>query len=354
MIAQPCFAVEPWSRARDRARPRRARADRVGVRALERAHRPARQPGRGRAERHARARTSTRSTSCVRCRTPRPSYGYPESGQTIVNVTDGKIIRLLVDDEPFDVRYGKLLLARARARPARRRRCAARRVGFAGGRLRARALDAARLVRAARGRRDPLRGRADRRPAARRRAVGARSRTSPARDAHVRSARRRRARVAAQARGCFDRTAGAVLLHSTQAQPAADGRGDGSRRSTAPTGPTSLAESSPDVGRVTVDRGPRATGERLQRGEVPRLRLVEPALAPGDPRPGRSRRCRRRATPAGTGSSPSSASTSTSSGTTPTSSSRATPSSSRPCASASSTRSRPARAPSSARSRRRA
>jgi alpha,alpha-trehalose phosphorylase len=36
-------------------------------------------------------------------------YGYPESGQTIVNVTNGKIIRLLVDDEPFDVRYGKLL-----------------------------------------------------------------------------------------------------------------------------------------------------------------------------------------------------------------------------------------------------
>jgi alpha,alpha-trehalose phosphorylase len=36
-------------------------------------------------------------------------YGYPESGQTIVNVTDGKIIRLLVDDEPLDVRYGHLL-----------------------------------------------------------------------------------------------------------------------------------------------------------------------------------------------------------------------------------------------------
>jgi alpha,alpha-trehalose phosphorylase len=36
-------------------------------------------------------------------------YGYPESGQTIANVTNGKIIRLLVDDEPFDVRYGKLL-----------------------------------------------------------------------------------------------------------------------------------------------------------------------------------------------------------------------------------------------------
>ena len=33
-------------------------------------------------------------------------YGYPESGQSVVNVTDGKLIRLLVDDEPFDLRYG--------------------------------------------------------------------------------------------------------------------------------------------------------------------------------------------------------------------------------------------------------
>jgi alpha,alpha-trehalose phosphorylase len=35
-------------------------------------------------------------------------YGYPDEGQTIVNVTDGKLIRLLVDDEPLDVRYGDL------------------------------------------------------------------------------------------------------------------------------------------------------------------------------------------------------------------------------------------------------
>jgi alpha,alpha-trehalose phosphorylase len=35
-------------------------------------------------------------------------YGNPESGQTVVNVTNGKIIRLIVDDEPFDVRYGEL------------------------------------------------------------------------------------------------------------------------------------------------------------------------------------------------------------------------------------------------------
>ncbi len=36
-------------------------------------------------------------------------YGYPEDGQIIVDVTNGKLLRLLVDDEPFDVRYGELL-----------------------------------------------------------------------------------------------------------------------------------------------------------------------------------------------------------------------------------------------------
>ncbi|GHJ56957.1 glycosyl hydrolase [Nonomuraea sp. TT08I-71] len=36
-------------------------------------------------------------------------FGFPESGQTVVNVTNGKLIRLLVDDEPLDVRYGELL-----------------------------------------------------------------------------------------------------------------------------------------------------------------------------------------------------------------------------------------------------
>ena len=35
-------------------------------------------------------------------------YGYPESGQTVINITNGKLIRLLVNDEPFDVRYGQL------------------------------------------------------------------------------------------------------------------------------------------------------------------------------------------------------------------------------------------------------
>ena len=35
-------------------------------------------------------------------------FSYPEDGQSVVDVTNGKILRLLVDDEPFDVRYGEL------------------------------------------------------------------------------------------------------------------------------------------------------------------------------------------------------------------------------------------------------
>ncbi|WP_324788229.1 glycoside hydrolase family 65 protein [Streptomyces sp. H51] len=36
-------------------------------------------------------------------------YGYPESGQSVIDVTNGKILRLLVDDEPFDLRYGQVV-----------------------------------------------------------------------------------------------------------------------------------------------------------------------------------------------------------------------------------------------------
>jgi alpha,alpha-trehalose phosphorylase len=37
------------------------------------------------------------------------AYGNPEAGETVVNVTDAKLMRLHVDDELFDVRYGELL-----------------------------------------------------------------------------------------------------------------------------------------------------------------------------------------------------------------------------------------------------
>ncbi len=36
-------------------------------------------------------------------------FGTPESSQTLIDVTNGKLLRLLVDDEPFDARYGHLL-----------------------------------------------------------------------------------------------------------------------------------------------------------------------------------------------------------------------------------------------------
>jgi alpha,alpha-trehalose phosphorylase len=36
-------------------------------------------------------------------------YGAPESSQTMIDVTNGKLIRLLVDDEPFDARYGRVI-----------------------------------------------------------------------------------------------------------------------------------------------------------------------------------------------------------------------------------------------------
>jgi alpha,alpha-trehalose phosphorylase len=36
------------------------------------------------------------------------AYGLPETGQEVINVTNGKLIRLYVNDEPFDVRQGEL------------------------------------------------------------------------------------------------------------------------------------------------------------------------------------------------------------------------------------------------------
>jgi alpha,alpha-trehalose phosphorylase len=36
-------------------------------------------------------------------------YGFPEMGQTVVNVTDAKLIRLLVKDSPLDLNYGEIV-----------------------------------------------------------------------------------------------------------------------------------------------------------------------------------------------------------------------------------------------------
>ena len=101
------------------------------------------------------------------------AYGNPEAGETVLSVTDGKLMRLLVDDELFDVRYGELDRARARPRLPRRAPAAPRALALAGRRAGPAGLDAHRLARPARRRRDPLRGRARRRSHPGRRAVRA-------------------------------------------------------------------------------------------------------------------------------------------------------------------------------------
>jgi alpha,alpha-trehalose phosphorylase len=44
-----------------------------------------------------------------RLSSPERGWAHPEAAQAAVNITNGKIIRLVVDDEPFDVRTGELL-----------------------------------------------------------------------------------------------------------------------------------------------------------------------------------------------------------------------------------------------------
>src|SRR5205807_10286048 len=107
VISHPAFAVEPWS-VRETELDLEVLAQTESVFALANGHiglrgnldegEPFGIPG-------------TYLNSFYELR-PMPyaerGYGYPESGQTVVNVTNGKVIRLLVDDEPFDVRYGQL------------------------------------------------------------------------------------------------------------------------------------------------------------------------------------------------------------------------------------------------------
>ena len=40
---------------------------------------------------------------------PEDAYGLARTGQTVVNATDGSVIRLFVDDEPFDLATSRLI-----------------------------------------------------------------------------------------------------------------------------------------------------------------------------------------------------------------------------------------------------
>jgi alpha,alpha-trehalose phosphorylase len=218
VITHPAFAVEPWAVRETELDLDLLAADRVGVRALQRPHRPARQPRRGRAARPARhlpQRLLRAAPAAVR----RGRLRLPRVRPDVVNVTNGKIIRLLVDDEPFDVRYGAAALATSACSTCARACCAATSSGLAG-RARVRSLDAAGVVRAARGRRDPLRGRAVGRAAAvvvqselvaneplpaaraRRPARGRGARGAAESEEHARDDTRRRARAPHRRSGC--------------------------------------------------------------------------------------------------------------------------------------------------------
>ena len=107
MIKQPTFSVEPWC-LRETMLNLDMLAQSESVFALSNGHLGWR-ANLDEGEPHALPGTYLNGFYEVR---PLPyaeaSYGLPESGQTVINVTNGKLIRLFVDDEPFDVRYGEL------------------------------------------------------------------------------------------------------------------------------------------------------------------------------------------------------------------------------------------------------
>ena len=280
-------------------------------------------------------------------------YGYPEDGQTVVNATNGKLIRLLVDDEPFDIRYGELLkhVRTLDLRAGQLRRVV--RWRSPSGREIEVKTHADRLLHAALGGGDPLRGAPARRQAgACRRAVRARGQRAGRRPERG-STRRRGAARAADGRGAGGARPARRARAPHQAERAADGRGHRPRDRGRSTGSTAGAEAAAGPRARVDDRGGRARHAAALR-QVPGLRLVEPPLAAVGARPGRRRRGQRQAHGLGGARARRSASTWTPSGTAPTSRSKATRSSSRPSASRSSTRCRPAPAPSGARSRPRA
>ena len=108
MIGEDVFAVEPWS-VRERELHLDLLAETESILALSNGHiglranldegEPAGTPGT-----YLNAFYETRPLPHAEA-----AYGNPEDAQTLVNVTNGKIIRLLVDDEPFDIRYGELV-----------------------------------------------------------------------------------------------------------------------------------------------------------------------------------------------------------------------------------------------------
>ena len=208
----------------------------------------------------------------------------------MVNVTNGKIIRLLVEDEPFDVRYGVLRQPRAGAGLPRGRAAPHRRVGVPDRPEGAGLLHPTGLVHPARG--------------GRRSSTWSRRSTTPSRSSSQSS---------------WSPTSGAAASRRIRAPPPRsrrrwNPRTTTARRTCAPSSSTTPSESGcgwrrpwtmwwrartdtldrrrrriPDLGPFHGHRrsGPRQAAAHPQAG---RLRLVGAALGAGAARPGRRRR----------------------------------------------------------------
>jgi alpha,alpha-trehalose phosphorylase len=107
MIARPAFEVDPWS-VRETELDLDTLARTSSVFALSNGHIGL----RGNFDEGEPTGIPGTYLGGVYERRPLPyaeaGYGFPEAGQTVVNVTSGKIIRLLVDDDLFDLRFGEL------------------------------------------------------------------------------------------------------------------------------------------------------------------------------------------------------------------------------------------------------
>jgi len=108
VISHPSFALEPWA-IRETSLDLERLAQTESVFALSNGHIGLR-GNLDEGEPHGLPGTYLNAFYEVRpLPYPEGGYGFPEAGQTVVNVTNGKILRLLVEDEPFDVRYGELV-----------------------------------------------------------------------------------------------------------------------------------------------------------------------------------------------------------------------------------------------------
>ncbi len=277
-------------RARARARHGVPRRHRDGLRAVQRPHRPARQPRRGGAARHAGhlpqllLRAAAAAVRRGRLRLPgvRPDDHQRHQRQDHPAAGGRRAVRPALRPAAPPP---------ARARPAVGHADPRGPVEQPGGQDGQGAQRAAGLADPARGRRDLLRGRGRRRVRADRRAVRAGGQRAAADDPRGRPAGRGRAAPPAGRRAAPQRPRRRDAGPPHPPLGAARGRGDG------PRGPRARGHEDHLRGQRghRADHGhlPPRAGHRAAGGQVPGLRLVVAAVAAGGARPGPGRARRR-------------------------------------------------------------